>query len=614
MTFDANASGTKYTTSTYFGIRQVWGDVGVVIEGDFDEISGVQVMNAFDNCIGVGAISGGNAVFSSPVGVIIRNYTTSNCGAAVHPSSTIASWPQPGMAGFGIDVGSGYETVVENGNDEGSYGCVAVDWGGGASASYNNINCHATKSDTTFYPAAATTGASGNGTTATVTFSGSPVYATQTQITLTGMTPACYNGTQNVTASSAGSVSFASTCTGAQTVAGQIGRMRGTFYPLGNITGITLDGTKATVTFSYPSGTSGVYPVGTPITLDGAPVQINGLHWVSASSAGSISFASTTTGTVAASGQIGERAQSLSSGELNWAVFIGSPQSSFSHINILANGTNGLWNDASAYNTRLDDIVVKPYGGGLGFYFKGGAMASHLDCEYVIAPFSCVALDSTPGSFNIDIDGLLVMGNSLYGYPAYSITSAGSNSIAGRITTVGPLLGTLGPTNLAANATRVDIETQTTSGRGYGRTSPGYAYDWLGGFRVTAPDPLRAFTSCAIGDYCDGSSFRLDDSTNVARVAFGFDPVNGFWGVQSLKPSLLVIPLLLNPSGGTVGVGRAGSPARNDTNGFFAISKVNGQPSGVPADVPPGMVPMRYDATNHRLWIYDDGWKSVQFK
>ena len=377
---------------------------------------------------------------------------------------------------------------------------------------------------------------------------------------------------------------------------------------------MTLNGTTATVTFSYPSGTSGVYPNGQYIEIVGADARINGSHWINASSPGSVSFPSSATGSVPASGQIGERANSNSAGELGWAVYIGSPGSSMHSVKILNNNDNGLWNDGPAYNTRLEDIEVKPYAGGVGFYFKAGAIASKLECEYVVAPFSCVVLDSTPGSFNIDIDGLLVMANSLYGYPAYSITSAGSNSIAGRITTVGPLLGTLGPTNLAANATRVDIETQTTSGRGYGRTSPGYAYDWLGGFRVTAPDPLRAFTSCAIGDYCDGSSFRLDDSTNVARVAFGFDPVNGFWGVQSLKPSLLVIPLLLNPSGGTVGVGRAGSPARNDTNGFFAISKVNGQPSGVPADVPPGMVPMRYDATNHRLWIYDDGWKSVQFK
>ena len=68
--------------------------------------------------------------------------------------------------------------------------------------------------------ALATTGASGNGTTATVTFSGTYVVPVGNSINITGMTPTGYNGYHYVTASSAGSVSFASTTTGAQTVAG----------------------------------------------------------------------------------------------------------------------------------------------------------------------------------------------------------------------------------------------------------------------------------------------------------------------------------------------------------------------------------------------------------
>ena len=69
----------------------------------------------------------------------------------------------------------------------------------------------------------ATTAASGTGTTATITFSGTNVYTVGGTITVAGVTPAGYNGVgQTVTASSAGSVSFTNATTGAQTVAGTV--------------------------------------------------------------------------------------------------------------------------------------------------------------------------------------------------------------------------------------------------------------------------------------------------------------------------------------------------------------------------------------------------------
>jgi hypothetical protein len=60
----------------------------------------------------------------------------------------------------------------------------------------------------------AVTGASGTGSTATLTFAGAYVYPVGSIITVAGMTPSGYNGTFVVTVSSAGSVSYASTATG----------------------------------------------------------------------------------------------------------------------------------------------------------------------------------------------------------------------------------------------------------------------------------------------------------------------------------------------------------------------------------------------------------------
>jgi hypothetical protein len=68
--------------------------------------------------------------------------------------------------------------------------------------------------------ASATTGASGDGTTATITFAGGATIPVGHAVNIAGMTPSGYNGTWKVTASSAGSVSFLNATTGAQTVAG----------------------------------------------------------------------------------------------------------------------------------------------------------------------------------------------------------------------------------------------------------------------------------------------------------------------------------------------------------------------------------------------------------
>jgi hypothetical protein len=70
--------------------------------------------------------------------------------------------------------------------------------------------------------ARATTGASGNGTTATITFGNPVAYTVGQLIIVSGVTPSAYNGTYAVTAASSGSVSYASAATGSQTVAGTV--------------------------------------------------------------------------------------------------------------------------------------------------------------------------------------------------------------------------------------------------------------------------------------------------------------------------------------------------------------------------------------------------------
>lgn len=48
--------------------------------------------------------------------------------------------------------------------------------------------------------------------------------------------------------------------------------------------------------------------------------------------------------------------------------------------------------------------------------------------------------------------------------------------------------------------------------------------------------------------------------------------------------------------------------ATNATTGFMCIPTCAGAPSGTPASIPTGQVPMIFDSTNNQIYIYDGGW------
>ena len=87
----------------------------------------------------------------------------------------------------------------------------------------------------------AITGASGTGTTATLTFASqvSAPFTVGSSISVSNMTPTVYNGTYTVTACNTTSVSFASTTTSAYVSGGQVGALTGTVV-VANGTGTAL--------------------------------------------------------------------------------------------------------------------------------------------------------------------------------------------------------------------------------------------------------------------------------------------------------------------------------------------------------------------------------------
>jgi hypothetical protein len=117
-----------------------------------------------------------------------------------------------------------------------------------------------------------TTAASGDGVHATLTFASQPwTFPIGSTISVAGLTPAGYNGSFTVTASSATSVSYANTTTGAQTVAGTVTALQ---IPQG--IGVQQSGNYLFISRQMSFvGTVTTYAVWTLNKTTGALLQIN---------------------------------------------------------------------------------------------------------------------------------------------------------------------------------------------------------------------------------------------------------------------------------------------------------------------------------------------------
>jgi hypothetical protein len=123
-----------------------------------------------------------------------------------------------------------------------------------------------------------TTGASGSSTTATLTFAAQPAvpFRIGETILVTGMTPYGYNGEAVVTASTTTSVSYLSTTTGPQTVAGTI-TSANVIYPAVDIMGAAVTGSGipvATVVTDYTTDdeTGALTSIDINHAITGAPI------------------------------------------------------------------------------------------------------------------------------------------------------------------------------------------------------------------------------------------------------------------------------------------------------------------------------------------------------
>jgi hypothetical protein len=185
----------------------------------------------------------------------------------------------------------------------------------------------------------ATTAATGDGTTATLSFSGYYYIPVGSTIQVSGVTPSGYNNlsgqTFTVTASNPGAVtstvSYANTTTGAQTVAGTITVTSWNSYPtIGTYATTATSGTGTTATITV-SGTY-YFPTGYYVTISGvSPSSYNGTFKITGSTqAGgntTISYTSTATGSQVTAGTATVFNKELDWSLDNWGdILLASPQ------------------------------------------------------------------------------------------------------------------------------------------------------------------------------------------------------------------------------------------------------------------------------------------------
>jgi len=166
---------------------------------------------------------------------------------------------------------------------------------------------------------------------------------------------------------------------------------------------------------------------------------------------------------------------------------------------------------------------------------------------------------------------------------------------------------------------------------GYADFTGGAGYQaWIADNRGVSLQMLKSrstspgtFTTVQNADEIGRLVFAGDDSTQFGRssqiraLVDNVPAVGGMPGALyfdvAASGSVSPIEALRIDSKRNVAVGAAvgGALATTATTGFFYIPTCAGAPTGVPAATYTGLVPMIYDTTNHKFWIYDGAWKGV---
>lgn len=193
----------------YLNDWPVSGNPGFSLSGNEMTLDADYYFNTYSsdaNSVGSAVMTGSSLATNSDINIRVKGYRLFPVTFAAPPTGTSAALAANWTHSNGLYLLQFASNEVRYATlTNGQTTCTWAATGGGALVGF------------------ATTGASGDGTTATITYStAGGVPPIGSQVLISGVTPAGYNGTFTVTASSPGSVSFANATTGNQTVAGII--------------------------------------------------------------------------------------------------------------------------------------------------------------------------------------------------------------------------------------------------------------------------------------------------------------------------------------------------------------------------------------------------------
>lgn len=145
------------------------------------------------------------------------------------------------------------------------------------------------------------------------------------------------------------------------------------------------------------------------------------------------------------------------------------------------------------------------------------------------------------------------------------------------------------------NSTNIGVSNGTTTGIGFNTAAAGAAR----GIRLSSDSFINWFDTTDLATAANNDTYLKRHAAGVVQV--GTASNGAYIGYDGTNVEIL-------PTAGQLYFA-SGALATNATTGFMCIPSGAGAPTGVPASIPTGQVPIYFDNVNNFLYVYVGGWK-----
>jgi len=453
-----------------------------------------------------------NATSSNTASTLVKrdgsgNFSAGTITAALSGNaSTSTKWASPISIALTGDVTATYSSVDGSGNVT-------------TAATLATVNNNAVS--------LATTGASGNGTTATITYATqvSNPFTVGQSITVTGVTPTGYNGTYIVTAVSTTQVQYANTTTGSQTVAGTVVANFGsaTYIPVitvnakGLITAISNTAISTTLALAAGGSTSG------SVNLNGGTLTVSGGTGITTSVSGSTITISSVNGGGYTTTATAAGTTTLTSSSSSQQYFTGTTTQT---VKLPSTSTLTLGQEYTITNNSTGVVTIQTSAAGAIGTIPGGSQATFTvastGAETWVYEYTGYSTNTGTGA------NVLAVAPTITGHPTIEgVTSTGATGTGNFVFSSSP---TISSPSISGHPTVEGVTSTGATGTGnfVFDTSPTLITPTLGAAsattinKVTITAPATSATlTIANGKTLTASNTLTFTGTDSSSVAFG---------------------------------------------------------------------------------------------